>query len=346
MGYWQDIFKRAHLIILAMLLSVAGSIVGTAVQAASSAVIIMYHRFGESDYPATNTTVEQLDTHIQELTTGGYTVLPVAQIVTRLAAGTDLPDRTVGITIDDAYRSVFTVAWPKFKSAGLPITVFVATGHVDQGSSRHLTWDQVREMRDGGATIGHHTVSHLHMVKASPERLAREIDDAFEHFDAKIGQRPGLFAYPYGEANLATMATVKKAGFVAAFGQHSGVVGNTDGQYYLPRFAMNETYGDLARLRLAANALPLVVTDVTPPDHQIGDDNPPAMGFTIARQIGSLSNLACFLSHAGRARVERLEPRIEVRIDKPFPQGRTRLNCTLRTASGRWRWYGRQFYRP
>jgi len=329
-----------------VLSSLIAGLAVSAAEAASSAVVIMYHRFGESEYPATNTTPEQLDIHIRELTSGGYTVWPIGRIVNRLNAGEPLPDRTVGITIDDGYRSIYSVAWPKFKAAGLPFTVFVATGHIDRGSSRHLTWDQIREMRDSGGTIGHHTISHLHMPTASAARLDQEIEGAHARFEKELGQKPGLFAYPYGEASLAVAGLVKKAGFAAAFGQHSGVIGSSGDMFNLPRFAMNETYGDLARLRLAINALPLPVKDVTPADHLIGDANPPATGFTVATQLGSLAPLSCFFSHAGKARVVRLSSRIEVRIDKAFPKGRTRLNCTLPTAGGRWRWYGRQFYRP
>ena len=322
-----------------------------AAAAASSAVVIMYHRFGEDDYPSTSVRLEQLEAHIVELTSGAYHVLPVPEIVRRIAAGDELPDRTVGITIDDAYRSVFTEAWPRFKAAGLPVTLFASTAHLDGGAGQHMTWDQVREMREGGASIGHHTVSHLHMPKAGAERIEKEIDGANERFQTELGMKPGIFAYPYGEASLKVMDQIKAAGFVAAFGQHSGVIGNTVGRYYLPRFAMNEKYGSLERLRLAANALPLPVSDITPPDPLIdaapGPGNPPAMGFTISRDVGSLGQLACFLSHAGRGTVERLGPsRIELRIDKPFPKGRTRLNCTLPGPDGRWRWFGRQYYRP
>jgi peptidoglycan/xylan/chitin deacetylase (PgdA/CDA1 family) len=339
--------KRTHLAtgLAACLLSL--TTLADAAQAASSAVVIMYHRFGEGEYPATNTTQEQLDAHIQELTSGKYNVLPVAEITRRMTAGEPLPDRTVGITIDDAYRSVYTIAWPKFKAAGLPITIFASTAHLDGGSAQHMTWAHLREMRDGGAGVGHHTVSHLHMVDADQARNAEEIDVAHARFQAELGMRPALFAYPYGEASAAIVRQVKDAGFAAAFGQHSGVIGNTVGRYYLPRFAMNEKYGDLSRLKLALNALPLPVVDVTPPDHLIAGANPPAVGFTVGQNIGSLDQLACFLSHAGRAKLERLgADRIEVRTEQPFPRGRTRLNCTLPGPDRRWRWYGRQFYRP
>src|SRR3546814_10430794 len=87
----------------------------------------MYHRFGEHKAAATNITLQQFAAHIAELTSGRYSVLPLPEIVAALREGRPLPDRTVAITIDDAYLSVYREAWPMLKAAGLPFTLFAAT---------------------------------------------------------------------------------------------------------------------------------------------------------------------------------------------------------------------------
>ncbi len=342
---WRSVLGLVLGVGLLMPGGVAAQSTGTNDLARSSAVVVMYHRFGEDDYPSTNTTPEQLDAHIAELKSGPYTVLPLNEIVEKLRDGSPLPERTVGITIDDAYRSIYTEAWPRFQKAGLPFTVFVSTAQVDQGSSKNLTWDQIREMRAGGGVdIGHHTVNHLHMPKADAARNGVEIRNASARFAKELGDVPPLFSYPYGETSLEISAAVREAGFRAAFGQHSGAIGGMDDLYNLPRFAMNEKYGDLARFRMAVNALALPVQDITPAEHLIGERNPPAIGFTLRKELPGLNELACFTSHDGKAQLERLGPlRVEVRVIKPFPKGRTRLNCTLRGTGGRWHWLGRQF---
>ena len=40
-----------------------------------SAVIIMYHRFGEGDFPTTNVTIEQFEHHIEELDKDIYNIV-------------------------------------------------------------------------------------------------------------------------------------------------------------------------------------------------------------------------------------------------------------------------------
>ncbi len=94
---------------------------------ASSAVVFMYHRFAETDFPSTNIRGPQFEAHLRELSNGKYTVMGVPEIVDALQNGKGLPDYAIGITVDDAYRSVYDVAWPAFKKHNMPMTVFVAS---------------------------------------------------------------------------------------------------------------------------------------------------------------------------------------------------------------------------
>jgi peptidoglycan/xylan/chitin deacetylase (PgdA/CDA1 family) len=315
--------------------------------AADQAVILMYHRFGESKFPSTNIRLKQFEAHIAELTSGPYHVLPVSEIVAKIQAGASLPERTVGITVDDGYLSVFKEAWPRLSAAGLPFTVFISTDLADRGAASYMRWEQIRQLRDAGVGIGAHTASHPHMIASDAARLDDEIEKSGLRFQAELGAAPDFFAYPYGEAAGRERALALKSGYRAAFGQHSGVFHKSSEVTYIPRFALNESFGAIGRFRLVINTLALPVADVAPIDAGIGAVNPPNFGFTVTGDIGNLKSLGCFSSSEGRARVEILgERRVEVRLKKPLPRGRSRINCTLRDASGRWRWLGTIFYVP
>ncbi|PCI40905.1 MAG: chitin deacetylase [Rhodospirillaceae bacterium] len=317
--------------------------------AENGASVIMYHRFGENDFPTTNVRLDQFEAHITELTSGEYTVLAIPEIVRRLKANEHFPEKTVGITIDDAYLSVFTEAWPRLKKAGLPFTIFVATDPVDRKYSRYMSWAQLREISmDPLVTIGSQTASHLHMIEAKSDQLDADLAVSNDLFKKELGHVPQLIAYPYGEFDNHVIKASKKAGFVAGFGQHSGAFGLGDDEFRLPRFAMNENYGSLTRLKTAASALPIQVSDFDPTDTVVSSDrNPPLIGFTVTNETNRITEIACFSNHEGKLSVEHLGPRIEVRMKKPLPQGRTRLNCTLPTGpsgDGRFRWLGQLFY--
>ena len=317
--------------------------------AGSSAVVFMYHRFGEDTLPSTNTTLAQLDAHIETLKNGQFTVLPLPQIVAAIREKRTLPDRTVGLSVDDAFLSLYDEGWPRLRKAGLPFTLFVATDAIDRGYRNYMGWDQIRELAAAGVTIGSQTASHPHMPLLPPGKNAAELARSNKRLKQELGKRPSLFAYPFGEISSAARSEVGKAGFVAAFGQHSGVLYHGADHLYLPRFALNETYGGLDRFLLAANALPIEAKDIAPADPLLTRrNNPPAFAFTVAgAALRELRSMACYASGQGRAALERRERgRVVVKLAEAFPPGRARINCTLPAGEGRWRWFGMQFFVP
>jgi len=317
--------------------------------AAGSAVVLMYHRFGESRYPSTNTTVNQFMAHISELKNKNYVVKPIPEIIAALRRGKSLPPRTIGISIDDAFLSVYKIAGPILNKANFPYTLFVATEPLDRSAPGYMSWDQLRELIKGGANIGSQTATHLHMPETSAKKNLAELEKSNARFKRELGTIPKMIAYPYGEYSLAVEKVSITAGFTTGFGQHSGVVYKNSNFMYLPRFTFNESYGDMKRLRIAIRALPLKVRDITPADPYLdGTLNPPTFGFSVEENsIKSISQLACYATGQGRIRIEILgERRVEVRALKAFPPGRTRVNCTLPAHDGRWHWLGTQFLVP
>ena len=311
--------------------------------AADSAVILAYHRFGEHAYPDTNTTVAQFEAQLAELKRGGYHVLPIPEILAAIYGGKKLPERTVGISIDVAYRSVFQIAWPRLKIAGLPVTLFVDVRPLDGKYKGYMSWDEVRALARAGVTIGNQTLNHKRLLTLDAAAIRAEIDGAATRIAAEVGQKPTLFAYPYGEYNKAIRDQVAALGLAGAFGTQAGVVYKDSDRFTLPRMYMNEAYGSVEQLRLVARALPLPVSAVTPADPVIAA-NPPTLGFTVAPGIDHLERLACYAAGQGRMTLAHPAPRrIEARLARPLPPGRWRVNCTLPAGDGRWRWLGALF---
>ena len=341
--------RRFRRCVLGLVGAVAALPAALPASAGNSAVVFMYHRFGETTLPSTNTTIAQIEAHIDTLKSGKFTVLPLPRIVAAIREKRDLPDRTIGLSVDDAFLSLYKEGWPRLREAGLPFTLFVATDAIDRRFGNYMSWEQIRELASAGVTIGSQTASHPHMPLLSPGENAAELARSNARFEKELGRRPNLFAYPFGEMSRAVRTEVGKAGFVAAFGQHSGVLHHGADTLYLPRFAMNETYGSRERFLLAANALPLPASDISPGDPLLTRlNNPPDFAFTVADEARrGLGRMACYASGQGRTALERRgQGRISVKVARAFPPGRARINCTMPAGQGRWRWFGMQFYVP
>lgn len=311
----------------------------TAEAAGPAAVVLMYHRFGEDDIPSTNIRLDQLDQHIGHLKAGGFHVAPLADVVAALETGSTLPDKTVAITIDDSYASVVEHAWPRFKRAGFPFTVFVATAALDRRERRIMSWDQLRALADDGVGIGGHGHAHAHMPALSDAAVSDDLALMNRRFEEELGVRPTLFAYPFGEAADSDKAAVKAAGFIAAFGTNSGPAYAEADRFFLPRFALNENYGVMDRFKLVVATRPLRAVGLSP-SSPVLQDNPPALSFRIV-DAPPLGGLACYGPGGGRVPIEISGDAVSIRPADLFPAGRARVNCTIR-ADGQWYWWGHE----
>jgi len=312
----------------------------------SRAVVLMYHRFGESGLPATNISMDQLQQHIEALQTGGHSIVALRDVVDALEGKAKLPDKAVAITVDDAYRSFLTDGWPRFKAAGFPVTLFVATEGVDAGYSDLLSWDEIRALRNEGVSIGAHSHSHAHYPSLSAAALRADLEKMRESFLAQLGNVPEIFAYPYGEASLGEFEAIEAAGFRVAFGQHSGAVGPQYNRMYLPRFSLNEAFGGQDRFELIINTIPLPVIGVNPANTVLQTDTP-AIGLFFQEPPSNIGALTCFGPNGARLDVEVGESSARLAVQEPVRPGRARLNCTLPAVApdlrGRWHWFGWQF---
>lgn len=315
--------------------------------ATDDATIIMYHRFGEDHLPATNIPLDMFDAHLATIKREGWQVLPLHDLITRLKSGTAIPDKALAITVDDAFLSVYSEAFPRLQSYGYPFTIFVATQAIDQGLKGYASWAQIREMHAKGVEIGSQSHTHPHLHRLSLDEARQEIETSNARFQQELGSTPRYFAYPYGEYNLAVRDMLAELGFEAAFGQASGVAHTSTHIYEYPRFAFNQHYGDVKRLKTAVEARALPVSNIANPSMLVAS-NPPLLGFNVEEDIEGLEQLTCFATNMGKVETSIKGQRVKIRLPQAITATRSRVNCTLPLIedgknTGRFRWYGRQF---
>ena len=106
------------------------------------------------------TPVGEFEKHLRYFRDSGTRVMTLDEVADAVAAGTPLPERAVVLTIDDADRSVYELAWPLLQKYNMRAHLFVPTAHVGTRWTDLdvCTWDQLREMAASGLVlIGSHT---------------------------------------------------------------------------------------------------------------------------------------------------------------------------------------------
>ena len=304
----------------------------------------MYHRFEENKYPSTNIRIEDFKKHIEIINNEGLNFITLENFLENFDKKKN--ERYILLTIDDAFLSFYNQAWPFLKKNKIPFILFVSTREV--GKNGYMNWDQIREIsKEAFVHIGHHSHSHEYLIDEDIELIKKDLLTANQIFTKELGKVSKVFSYPFGEYSINFKKLVKNLGFSHAFGQHSGVIDNTKDLYELPRFPINEKYGDLKRFNTILKTLPFKYESIIPEERYINDKtNPPSVKIEFKR-LYNLKKINCFSNEEDKWRKSKVvnvsDTTIAVSLAGKFTTERGRINCSLRTKTGFYHWLGIQF---
>ena len=221
---------------------------------------LMYHRFDENKYPSTNIQMTVFKKQIKIIKDLKYNFYDPKDLEKNFY--TPKIEKKILITIDDAFSSFYEVAWPYLKKEKIPFILFVSTKTA--GKNGYMTWSQIKELdKENTVYIGNHSHSHSYLVDLKNEEFVNDIDTSTSIFKEKLGYNPIFFSYPFGEYSSLIKKYISK-NFKFSFGQHSGVIDINKDRYELPRFPINEKYGDLKRFEFLINLNPLQYKSLYP----------------------------------------------------------------------------------
>lgn len=187
--------------------------------------ILCYHRFtaASRSRERLELTAGAFERQLRYLREQNYHILSLAEVATILHNGGPIPPRSVALTIDDGYRSVYEVAWPLLRKYRAPATLFIYKDFVGGGSA--LSWGQLREFQASELIeIGSHGASHS-SLKRLPEdpserawraRVKEELTTSADTLQKRLGPRPRYLSYPYGDSALELVEWVGDAGYELA----------------------------------------------------------------------------------------------------------------------------------
>lgn len=109
--------------------------------------------------------------------------------------------------------------------------------------------------------FGAHTVDHVNLRRASPERLEREITESIATIERYVGVRPRSFSYPYGWSTAVgerEAAAVARAGIPVAVTTQPGVLtaARFEKPTELPRVSLNGYYQKKRYVKALISGIP------------------------------------------------------------------------------------------
>ena len=253
-------------------------------------------------------------------------------------------NKKILITIDDAFKSFYTEAWPFLKEKKIPFILFVSTEPI--GKYGYMNWDEIKEIDNSEfGYIGHHSHTHEYLIDMSDKEFENDIETATKIFKDQLGYVPNIFSYPFGEYSLYMKKYISK-NFKIAFGQHSGIIDVNKDKFELPRFPINEKYGELKRFKSIINYMPLEFKTLIPEEKMINqNNNPPKLSIEFFEKQKNIDKITCYSNDGGNWKKSNLkieQNTLIINFDEKFLPRRGRINCSLND-NGKWRWFGTQF---
>ena len=255
-------------------------------------ITIMYHRFEENKYPSTNIKIVDFVKHLEMIKQNEIKFINPSNFEDELK--NNKKQRKVLITIDDGYQSFYKNAWPILKKSEIPFILFVSTREV--GKKGYMSWEDIREIdKYDFVEIGNHSHSHDYLIDFTEVDIKDDLKKSISIFKDQLGKNSIFFSYPFGEYSSALKDIVIDLGFKYAFGQHSGVVDYTKNFFEMPRFPINEKYGEIERFKTILKTLPFPFKSILPENRYISDkNNPPNVNIKFYENIKNLKILIVF----------------------------------------------------
>jgi len=210
--------------------------------------ILSYHKFSESKADKMTVTASAFEEQMKLLVDKGYRVITLDQLFDFLDYKIQIPRKSVVITIDDGWRSTYSIAFPILKKYRYPATLFIYSDLIT-GSKKTLDWDLINEMAGNGIDIQCHTKSHRSLTSPAEKESFRQYYDAIEQelLDAaktikvKTNKEVKYLAYPFGDTNHLVIALLKRQGY------RGGLTVKRDGNsFFVNDYRVNRSmiYGD------------------------------------------------------------------------------------------------------
>lgn len=217
---------------------------------------------GYHDFSATREATEMLmptdkfRRQMQAIRDLGLNVISLEDFTAWKRGEKDIKDRSVLITIDDGWKSVYTDAFPILKEMGFPFTVFLYTNYIDGGQNA-LTTTMIREMQKHGCSIGSHSISHHYPATVKEKRakgeasflkyLREEMGQSRKKLEQKFGGNVSCYAYPGGFVTGEMLPIASEMGYECLFTVLPGKTTRQTSNFTIPRYIILGTHDYIFR---------------------------------------------------------------------------------------------------
>ena len=214
--------------------------------------VLGYHEF-TPDQPETEMRIStsKFRRQMEALRQLGISVISMDDFIAWKKGEKKIPEKSVLLTLDDGWKSVYTDAFPILREFNYPFTIYLYKNYVD-GGGKALTIPMIKEMAAAGATIGSHSVSHPYPItfkshqKKGPDAydafLRKEMGESKRFLESKFAMKAHTYSYPGGYFTDEMLPIAKEFGYTHLFTVRPGQVEKSTPNELIPRYMILGSY--------------------------------------------------------------------------------------------------------
>ncbi len=206
--------------------------------------VLMYHFFydpsEETPTDGNDVSIVDFQGQLNALKANDVTLLTMQELYHYLTGSAQIPDRSMVLTIDDGDESVYRLAYPLIKDAGVNATLFVICGWFADPRPYEFT-----EMAQSGIELQSHGFL-MHQGGCSGmghggRLLCVDFDEGVADTKQSMAYVDNgfVYCYPFGDVNDHAVEILKASGIKMAFTTEYGPVSSGDDLYHLSRIRIS-----------------------------------------------------------------------------------------------------------
>jgi peptidoglycan/xylan/chitin deacetylase (PgdA/CDA1 family) len=164
---------------------------------------------------------ELFDKQIQYLKDNGYTGIAAQDLVEALINKTQLPEKSIVVTIDDGYEDNYTYAFMTAKKHEFLMNFMISTDLID--TPGYMKWEHLHELAQSSyARLYNHTSTHAPLGLLNKDQITAEVAGANADLQTRLNVHNTIVTYPYGSYDNEAIVTLKELGMTGAFSTDHG----------------------------------------------------------------------------------------------------------------------------
>ncbi len=204
--------------------------------------VLAYHKI---DLPTADVKIRgaytapaRFEKQISYLKRHGYEFFTASELVQHYIENGRYPEKSICLTFDDGWKDNYVSAFPILKKYGVKATIFLVPSCIGrttdqvtadgEGEREHLSAADIREMADFGIEFGSHSMNHQLFDRITPDEIDNEVFESKAYIENLTQRDCRTFAYPAGFFNDHAKASIKDAGYLAAFSTIYGTEKSVD----------------------------------------------------------------------------------------------------------------------